>query len=193
MTLCLATNNAHKIQEIQAKLGNQFHLISLADIGCTEELPETTGTIPGNSQQKARYVFDKFHVSCLADDSGLEIDALGGAPGVDSAYYAGPQRSHADNIQKVLAEMQGQSQRSARFRTVLTLITTSGTHAFEGILPGNLLEQPRGSNGFGYDPIFQPDGITQTLGELSLEEKNKISHRARAIDQLVNFLQSNSL
>lgn len=193
MTLCLATRNAHKLEEIRAKLGNRFRLISLDDVGCTEELPETTDTIPGNSLQKAQYVFQHYRVACVADDSGLEIDALAGAPGVHSAYYAGPQRSHEDNIQKVLGELRNTTQRSAQFRTVLTLVTANGMQVFEGILRGNILHEPRGKNGFGYDPIFQPEGIDLSLAQLSLEEKNKISHRARAIEKLVSYFQTNSL
>lgn len=193
MTLCLATRNTHKLEEIRAKLGNRFRLISLDDVGCTEELPETTDTIPGNSLQKAQYVFQYYRVACVADDSGLEIDALAGAPGVHSAYYAGPQRSHEDNIQKVLGEMRNTTHRSAQFRTVLTLVTANGIQVFEGILRGDILHEPRGKNGFGYDPIFQPDGIDLSLAQLSLEEKNKISHRARAIEKLVSYFQTNSL
>lgn len=193
MTLCLATRNTHKLEEIRAKLGNRFRLISLDDVGCTEELPETTDTIPGNSLQKAQFVFEHYNVACVADDSGLEIDALGGAPGVHSAYYAGPQRSHEDNIQKVLGEMRNTTHRSAQFRTVLTLVTANGIQVFEGILRGNILHEPRGKNGFGYDPIFQPEGIDLSLAQLSLEEKNKISHRARAIEKLVSYFQTNSL
>lgn len=193
MTLCLATRNTHKLEEIRAKLGNRFRLISLDDVGCTEELPETTDTIPGNSLQKAQYVFQHYRVACVADDSGLEIDALGGAPGVHSACYAGPQRSHEDNIQKVLGEMRNTTHRSAQFRTVLTLVTDNGIQEFEGILRGDILREPRGKNGFGYDPIFQPDGIDLSLAQLSLEEKNKISHRARAIEKLVSYFQTNSL
>lgn len=193
MTLCLATRNTHKLEEIRAKLGNRFRLISLDDVGCTEELPETTDTIPGNSLQKAQFVFEHYNVACVADDSGLEIDALGGAPGVHSAYYAGPQRSHEDNIQKVLGELRKTSNRSAQFRTVLTLVTANGMQVFEGILRGNILHEPRGKNGFGYDPIFQPEGTDLSLAQLSLEEKNKISHRARAIEKLVSYFQTNSL
>lgn len=193
MTLCLATRNTHKLEEIRAKLGNRFRLISLDDVGSTEELPETTDTIPGNSLQKAQYVFQHYRVACVADDSGLEIDALAGAPGVHSAYYAGPQRSHEDNIQKVLGEMRNTTHRSAQFRTVLTLVTANGIQVFEGILRGNILHEPRGKNGFGYDPIFQPEGIDLSLAQLSLEEKNKISHRARAIEKLVSYFQTNSL
>lgn len=193
MTLCLATRNAHKLEEIRAKLGNRFRLISLDDVGCTEELPETTDTISGNSLQKAQFVFEHYNVACVADDSGLEIDALGGAPGVHSAYYAGPQRSHEDNIQKVLGELRNTTQRSAQFRTVLTLVTANGMQVFEGILRGNILHEPRGKNGFGYDPIFQPEGINLSLAQLSMEEKNEISHRARAIEKLVSYFQTNSL
>jgi len=193
MTLCLATRNTHKLEEIRAKLGNRFRLISLDDVGCTEELPETTDRIPGNSLQKAQYVFQHYRVACVADDSGLEIDALAGAPGVHSACYAGPQRSHEDNIQKVLGEMQNTTHRSAQFRTVLTLVTANGIQVFEGILRGNILHEPRGKNGFGYDPIFQPEGTNLSLAQLSMEEKNEISHRARAIEKLVSYFQTNSL
>jgi XTP/dITP diphosphohydrolase len=189
-SVCLATNNAHKITEIRAKLGHRFQLLSLADIGCHEELPETTDTIPGNSRQKAEYVYRTYGIACVADDSGLEIEALGGAPGVHSAYYAGPQRSHADNIQRVLRELAGNPHRVAQFRTVLTWISARGTEVFEGVLPGTIIDQPRGTNGFGYDPIFVPLGYTQTLAELSLEEKNSISHRALAVQKFANFLSS---
>lgn len=188
--ICLATNNAHKIEEIQAKLGHRFRLLSLAEVGCHEELPETTGTIPGNSQQKAMYVFSKYGIACVADDSGLEISFLNGAPGVHSAYYAGPQRSHADNIKRVLQELHGAPNREARFRTVLTWASAGGVRQFEGVLPGCIIDQPRGSHGFGYDPIFLPEGDTRTLAELSMEEKNAISHRAQAVQKWVNFLSS---
>lgn len=189
-SICLATNNAHKVEEIRAKLGHRFRLLSLAEIGCQEELPETTDTIPGNSKQKAEYVFAKYGIDCIADDSGLEIAHLNGAPGVHSAYYAGPERSHAANIQRVLLELRGVANRAAQFRTVLTWASALGTRQFEGILPGSIIDQPRGTNGFGYDPIFLPDGYTRTLAELSLDEKNAMSHRAQAVQKLVKFLSS---
>jgi XTP/dITP diphosphohydrolase len=189
-SICLATNNAHKIEEIRAILGARFQLLSLADIGCTEELPETADTIPGNSRQKAEYVFHRYQVACVADDSGLEIGALSDAPGVHSAYYGGSQRSHAANIQRVLSELAGNPRRAARFRTVLTWVSAQRTEVFEGILKGTIIDEPRGGNGFGYDPIFLPEGYTRTLAELSPAEKNAMSHRAQAVQKFAKFLSS---
>ncbi|RYF61348.1 MAG: RdgB/HAM1 family non-canonical purine NTP pyrophosphatase, partial [Cytophagaceae bacterium] len=188
-----ATNNAHKLEEVAAALGNAFPLRTLRDIGCTDELPETTGTIPGNSHQKAKYVFDHFGVACFADDTGLEVDALNGEPGVDSAYYAGEPRDNERNKALLLKNLEGETNRRAQFRSVFTLVyrTDSGEiveHQFEGIVTGTILTSPRGEGGFGYDPLFLPDGYTQTFGELPLSEKNKISHRARALEKLVAFL-----
>ncbi|MBX2896651.1 MAG: non-canonical purine NTP diphosphatase [Cyclobacteriaceae bacterium] len=190
MTLCFATNNTHKVKEIQALLGNSFNLQSLNDIGCTEELAEDQDTIEGNSLQKAQYVFDHYQVACFADDTGLEVEALKGAPGVYSARYAGTQRNADDNMQLLLKNLQGKDNLSARFRTVITLITPTGTHQFEGILNGTITFDKRGTQGFGYDPVFVPDGYKQTLAEFNLEEKNKISHRARAVEKLVLFLKA---
>ena len=189
MELCFATNNLHKIQEVQAILSGRYTILSLADIGCTEELLEEHDTIPGNSFQKADYVFRTYNVSCFADDSGLEIEALDGAPGVHSAYFAGPQRSHQDNMNLVLSKLNNTDNRKAHFRTVITLVTPSITQQFEGILRGMILTEKRGAGGFGYDPIFLPDGYSKTLAEMSAEEKNQISHRARAIAQLIEFLK----
>jgi XTP/dITP diphosphohydrolase len=195
-TLCFATNNAHKLDEVAAALGSSdtFRLQTLGEIGCTDELPETTGTIPGNSRQKARYVFEHFHISCFADDTGLEVEALGGEPGVDSAIYAGLPRSSERNMAKLLANLADQPNRRAQFRSVFTLVEAGpGGEAieqqFEGIVTGTLLTAPRGTGGFGYDPLFVPDGYTQTFAELPLAEKNKISHRARALAGLVTYLQ----
>jgi XTP/dITP diphosphohydrolase len=195
--LCFATNNGHKLEEVAAALGGAgtFALQTLADIGCSDELPETTGTIPGNSRQKARYVFDHFGVACFADDTGLEVEALGGEPGVDSAIYAGEPRSSERNMAKLLANLEGQPNRRAQFRSVFTLVEANAQgeaveHQFEGIVTGTLLTAPRGTGGFGYDPLFVPDGYTQTFAELPLSEKNKISHRARALAGLVGYLQS---
>jgi XTP/dITP diphosphohydrolase len=188
MELCFATNNLHKIQEVQAILSGRYTILSLADIGCTEELLEEHDTIPGNSFQKADYVFRTYNVSCFADDSGLEIEALDGAPGVHSAYFAGPQRSHQDNMNLVLSKLNNTDNRKAQFRTVITLVTTSITKQFEGILRGMILTEKRGTGGFGYDPIFLPDGYSKTLAEMGAEEKNQISHRAKAIGKLVDFL-----
>lgn len=195
MKLCFATNNAHKLEEVAAALGDGFPLRTLHEIGCTDELPETTGTIPGNSRQKARYVFDHFGADCFADDTGLEVEALNGEPGVDSAYYAGEPRDNERNKALLLKNLTGETNRRAQFRSVFTLVyrTNAGEvaeHQFEGIVTGTILTAPRGNGGFGYDPLFLPDGHTQTFGELPLSEKNKISHRARALTGLVAFLKN---
>ena len=189
MKLCFATNNLHKIQEVQAVVGNSISLVSLQDIGCFEELPEEQTTIEGNSLQKAQYVFEKFNIACFADDSGLEVEALNGEPGVYSAMYAGQQRSHSDNIDKLLASLSGIGNRNAHFKTVITLIKDSQIHQFTGLLNGEILTERRGTNGFGYDPVFVPAGYQLSLAEITLEEKNKISHRAKAIQQLIEFLK----
>ncbi len=194
MELCFATNNQHKLAEVQAALGDAFTLKTLHDIGCTDELPETSGTISGNSRQKAEYIWKHFGIPCFADDSGLEVDALNGEPGVDSAFYSG-QRDAAANIQKVLTNLAGQTNRKARFITVFTLIlhdrdTGPVEHQFEGIFEGQIIEAPRGTNGFGYDPIFLPNGYERTLAELSMDEKNQISHRSRALAKMVAYLRS---
>ncbi len=186
----MATNNRHKAQEIAQLMGDSFELVTLQDIGCHEELAEEQDTIAGNSFQKADYVFRNYGIAVFADDSGLEVEALNGAPGVNSAYYAGPQKSFADNVALLLKNMRGVSNRSASFVTVITLISAAGTHQFEGRLKGTILTEPRGTGGFGYDPVFLPDGFGNTLAEMSLEEKNKISHRSIAIAQLVKHLKS---
>ncbi len=189
MEICFATNNAHKLEEVQALLGNTFRIKSLKDIGCREELPEERDTLEGNSSQKAEYVFQKYKVDCFADDSGLEVDALKGDPGVDSAHYAGPQRNHDDNMNLLLENLADNLNRKARFRTVITLIVSGDVHQFEGIVTGTILKEKRGQGGFGYDPVFLPDGFSKTLAEMSMEEKNRISHRARAIQKLTEFLK----
>jgi XTP/dITP diphosphohydrolase len=191
--LCFATNNAHKIDEVRAILGPDFPLSSLFQIGCFEELKEDQSTLEGNSFQKAEFVFNNFGVGCFADDTGLEIEALQGEPGVYSARYAGPQRNANDNMDLVLDKLSNKNNRKARFRTVITLITSEGTRQFEGIVNGKIIEAKRGSGGFGYDPIFIPEGYTKTLAEMSMEEKNSISHRAQAIDKLVRFLKSETI
>ena len=187
--LCFATNNQHKIQEVRTYLGSDFRLSGLEEIGCTVELPEEQTTLEGNSFQKAEYVFKNFGVSCFADDTGLEVEALQGAPGVYSARYAGGQRSASDNMQLLLDNLAGVQNRSARFRTVITLITPTLTRQFEGIVMGQIINDHRGSGGFGYDPLFLPDGYNKTLAEMSMEEKNAISHRARAMHKLVEYLK----
>lgn len=189
MKLCFATNNIHKVKEIQALLGNSFTLLSLADIGCAEELAEDQDTLECNSLQKAQYVFDNYNVACFADDTGLEVETLHGEPGVYSARYAGAQRNSTDNIELLLRNLHGKENLKARFRTVVTLITEKGTHQFEGILNGAITFELRGTQGFGYDPVFVAEGYAQTLAELDLSEKNKISHRARAVQKLVLFLK----
>lgn len=187
-TLCIATNNAHKVEEIRAQLGSFFLLKKLEDIGCYEELPETQATIEGNSIQKAKYVFDNYGVACFADDTGLEVEALDGEPGVYSARYAGPQRNSEDNIQLLLAKLQGKQNRKARFKTVITLAEADGISIFEGIVNGVIIFEKRGSMGFGYDPVFQPDGFDRTFAEMSIGEKGEISHRGRALKKLIDFL-----
>ncbi len=191
MQLCFATNNAHKLKEIKALLGETFSLKTLQEIGCNEELPETTDTIEGNSAQKAEYVWEHYHVNCFADDSGLEIEALNGAPGVHSAYYSG-ERNHARNIERVLRELANETNRKARFKTVITLTLSGKSHSFEGVVEGIIIDTPRGTDGFGYDPIFVPEGHEQTFAEMTLEQKSKISHRSRAFAKLVLFLQNYS-
>ena len=188
MELCFATNNKHKLEEVRFAVGGNFIILSLEDIHCFEELPETRDTLEGNALQKAEYVFDKYHVPCFADDSGLEVDALNGAPGVYSARYAGPQRDHNDNIDLLLKNLHGQPNRLAKFRTVIALLGFNGKHLFDGAVDGQIIHTRKGTQGFGYDPVFVPKGYTQTFAEMSLAEKNTLSHRAKAIAKLVAFL-----
>ncbi len=189
-TLCFATNNPNKLAEIQGLLGQQFLLQTLKEIGCEEEIPETHDTIPENSRQKAAHVWTHYQVDNFADDSGLIIPALNGEPGVHSAYYAGPQRSAADNIRLVLEKLQAKDDRSASFLTVITLVVQGVYHTFEGRVDGRILPVARGGNGFGYDPIFVPDGTDKTFAEMAMAEKARISHRARAFVKLTRFLRS---
>jgi XTP/dITP diphosphohydrolase len=191
MKLCFATNNEHKLSEVKAILNGKFQILSLKEIGCLEELPETTGTIAGNSVQKAEYVYSNYKIDCFADDSGLEVPTLDNAPGVDSAMYAGPQRSHSDNIDLLLKNLHGSRSRKARFVTIITLMASAQQFQFEGILEGSIDEEKRGANGFGYDPVFVPKGYDRTLAQMTMDQKNQISHRAKAIEKLVSFLESN--
>lgn len=191
MTLCFATNNQHKIEEVSRLLGNNLKIKSLQAIGCYEELLENQSTIEGNSLQKAKYVFEKYGMPCFADDSGLEIDALNGEPGVHSAYYSGS-RDFDSNIALVLKKLNGISQRKAQFKTVITLISANIQQQFEGVLRGTIIFEKKGTNGFGYDPIFMPDGYNKTLAEFTIDEKNKISHRSVAWKALINFLTTTS-
>jgi XTP/dITP diphosphohydrolase len=189
MRLCFATNNKHKIKEIEALLGSSYQLLSLEDIGCDVELPEDQDTLEGNSLQKAQYVYAHFQVDCFADDTGLEVTALNGAPGVYSARYAGPEKDTTANMALLLKNLGGKSDRSAQFRTVITLILGGRQIQFEGIVKGKIAEHHHGEKGFGYDPIFIPEGYSKTFAEMSQEEKNKISHRGLAIQKLVKYLR----
>jgi XTP/dITP diphosphohydrolase len=189
MKLVFATNNQHKLQELQAMLGNHFELLSLTEIGCDEEIPEEQPTLEGNARQKAFYIYQKYGLPCFADDTGLEIEALNGEPGVFSARYAGEEKSSEANMNKVLDKMSKINHRDARFRTVISLVINNRETQFEGIVNGKILHQKRGSSGFGYDPIFQPAGQELSFAEMSLPEKNKISHRGRAVSKLVDYLK----
>ncbi|WP_201977309.1 RdgB/HAM1 family non-canonical purine NTP pyrophosphatase [Hymenobacter rubidus] len=188
--LCFASNNAHKLDEIRPLLPASIELLSLADIGCHEELPETQDTLEGNARQKAEYVRQHYGVACFADDTGLEVTALNGEPGVYSARYAGPQRRAEDNVAKLLHELRGAADRSARFRTVVALAGADGSvHEFAGEVAGRITETASGTGGFGYDPIFVPlEGDGRTFAGMSGTEKNRISHRARAVAGLLAFL-----
>jgi XTP/dITP diphosphohydrolase len=186
--IVFATNNANKIREVQEMLGEAYVFKNLAEIGCTEELPETTHTIEGNARQKARYVWSHYGKNCFSEDTGLEVDALGGEPGVHTAYYAGPQRDPKANMAKVLEGLGDEAQRSARFRTVIALIIDGKEWVFEGVVEGNISHKPQGEGGFGYDPIFCPEGQSLTFAEIPAAEKHQISHRARAMQKLQAFL-----
>lgn len=196
MKIVFATNNKNKLSEIREILGNTIEVLSLNDIGCDVDIPETAGTLEGNALQKAQYVYDHYHLNCFADDTGLEVEALHGAPGVYSARYAGGEGHDSEaNMAKLLANLKNEENRKARFRTVIALILDEGekgkeTQSFEGIVNGTIIHEKRGSEGFGYDPIFQPDGYSHTFAELGLDIKNQISHRARAVRQLADFLLS---
>ena len=187
-TLVFATNNLHKLEEVRDILGGSFRIASLKEIGCTDDIPETADTLEGNSLQKARYVKEKFGYDCFADDTGLEVEALGGAPGVFSARYAGPGHDSEANMQKLLKELEGKTNRQAQFRTVVALILEGREYTFEGIVRGTILTERRGTAGFGYDPVFVPEGYAETFAEMGSEEKNRISHRARAVQKLADFL-----
>jgi XTP/dITP diphosphohydrolase len=190
MKLVFATNNAHKAKEVSEILGSSFEILSLKDINCNEDIPETQETIEGNAAQKSFYVYDKFGANCFADDTGLEIEALNGEPGVYSARYAGKACNFDDNINKVLLKMKGIKNRKAQFKTVFSLVIDGKELQFEGIVKGTILESRRGENGFGYDPIFLPDGFDKTFAEMNSEEKNKISHRGIATIKLAEYLKS---
>ncbi len=186
--IVFATNNAHKLQEVSEILEDKIQIMNLKDIHCEEEIPETSDTIEGNAYQKANYIYEHYHVDCFADDTGLEVEALNGAPGVYSARYAGPQHNSKDNIRKLLTDMQDIKNRNAQFRTAIVLILDGKMHLFEGTIKGTIIRSERGSGGFGYDSVFVPDGFEKTFAELGEEIKNKISHRAIATKKLVKFL-----
>ncbi len=212
--IVFATNNAHKLAEIREMLaGTGIEILSLADIGCHDDIPETSGTIEGNALQKAMYVYDKYNADCFADDTGLEVHALGGEPGVYSARYAGGEGHDSEaNMAKLLSRLDGKDDRRARFRTVIALATSDGVpeglarpsrpgdeagrgaavKMFEGIVNGEITTERRGGEGFGYDPVFRPDGCAETFAEMGHEEKNKISHRARAVAKLVEYIKKRS-
>jgi XTP/dITP diphosphohydrolase len=188
MQLVFASNNKNKIQEIQALIPSDFHILSLDDIGCTEEIPETADTIEGNAILKANYVTHNYGYPCFADDTGLEVEALNGAPGVYSARYAGEQKSAEDNMNKLLHELHQVSNRKANFKTIICLNINGSQHLFTGIINGEITTEKIGANGFGYDPIFIADGTNKTFAELSMQEKASISHRGIAVAQLLAFL-----
>ncbi len=191
MDLIFATHNRHKVSEVQAMLPAGIHVRSLSDLGCDEDIPETADTLQGNALQKAQFVHERYHCNCFADDTGLEIDALDGRPGVYSARYAGEGCSFDDNVRKVLAELENVplEQRTARFRTVVALILDGRTYFFEGKVEGLMTLERHGVEGFGYDPIFLPEGYGQTFAEMDASEKNRISHRGRAMAKMVGFLE----
>ena len=189
MKIVFATNNEHKLSEIRSILGDNFEVLSLKDIGCDVDIPETGTTLEENALIKAQYIFDHYHVDVFADDTGLEVDALNGAPGVYSARYAGGEGHDSEaNMAKLLKELGENNNRKARFRTVIALIQQGKIHEFEGIVNGEIIRERRGGEGFGYDPIFQPDGYDQTFAELGTDVKNHISHRARATQKLADYL-----
>jgi XTP/dITP diphosphohydrolase len=189
MDLVFATNNQHKLLEINTILNNTFRILSLKDINCSDEIPETGDTLEANASQKARYIYNKYNINCFADDTGLEITALSNAPGVYSARYAGEERSAEQNMAKVLLELKGKANRKAQFRTVISLIIDGAEMLFEGVVKGSIIENERGGKGFGYDPIFVPDGYDETFAEMDISVKNKISHRANAVNKLSAYLK----
>lgn len=187
--LVFSTNNEHKLEEVRAKLSKYYQIISLKDLGDDTDVPETGDTLEENAMIKANYLWDTYHLNCFADDTGLEVEALDNAPGVYSARYAGEQKNSEDNVVKLLKELEGKENRRARFRTVIALIMDGKRYLFQGTVEGIITTSPKGTSGFGYDPVFQPDGYDKTFAELTLEDKNSISHRAKAVEQLVLFLR----
>lgn len=188
MKIVFATNNQNKVTEVQALLPDSIQLLSLKDIKCFEDIPETQETIAGNALQKANYVYDNYGYACFADDTGLEVDALNGAPGIYSARYAGPEKDAENNMQKLLRELSEKESRLAHFKTVIALVGVSDTITFEGICKGAITHKKHGEQGFGYDPIFKPHGYQETFAQMPLSTKNTIGHRGKAVKQLIAFL-----
>lgn len=189
MKLVFATNNRHKLQEVRAIVGDRVEILSLSDIGCNDDIPETADTLQGNALIKARYINEKYGVDCFADDTGLEVEALGGAPGVYSARYVGEECDSEANMQKLLHNLTGKSERSAQFRTVIALIINGDEKLFNGVVKGRISTEKLGDSGFGYDPIFIPEGFSESFAQMSAEQKNSISHRFRATEKLSNYLK----
>lgn len=190
MKILFATNNAHKLAEVQAVLGDAYTLVTPRDCGVTEEIPEEQETLEGNASQKAHYLHDRTGLDCFADDTGLEVEALGGAPGVHSARYATDGHDFAANNRLLLKNLQGVGNRRARFRTVIALILNGEEHLFEGVVEGRIIDHETGHEGFGFDPLFVPDGCERTFAEMSAAEKNAISHRGRAVRKLAEYLHA---
>lgn len=191
--MIFATHNKHKLHEVSHLIGQQYQLICLDDAGITEDIPETASTLEGNAKLKARYVFEKTGSNVFADDTGLEVEALDGAPGVISARYAGPDSNAANNLKKLMQAMNGITNRKARFRTVICLIKDGKEYLFEGTVEGHIAHETAGIEGFGYDPVFIPDGYSETFAQMPLSLKNTISHRSRAMQKLIGFLKSESI
>jgi len=192
MKLIFATHNQHKLQEIKLLLPKSIELVSLTDLNVTKDIPETGDTLKDNALIKAKYIYKRFGLDCFADDSGLEVEALNGAPGVYSARYAGLQKSDADNNQKLLAELKDKSNRNACFKTVISLYFNGNIHFFDGIIHGTIQLEIQGTQGFGYDPLFKPNSYNKTFAQMSTDEKSKISHRGLAVNKLVDFLSANT-
>jgi XTP/dITP diphosphohydrolase len=188
--LIFATNNPHKLEEIRNAVGKQFTILSLSDIGFMDDIPETAETLEGNASLKSNYIFQRYKKDCFADDTGLEVDALNGKPGVHSARYSGPGHDHQKNIEKLLFELKGEKSRQARFRTVISLILDGKETIFEGIVNGKIAKEKHGDKGFGYDPVFIPEGFTKSFAETDLLEKNELSHRGKAIRKLLAYLKT---
>ena len=191
MKIVFATNNMNKLKEVQALLPSSISLVSLKEINCLEDIPETSDTIEGNALQKANYVLENYNVPCFADDTGLEVDALNGAPGVFSARYAGIEKNANKNMDKLLTELKNSENRNAQFKTVIALVGLSDNKTFEGICEGEITTKRYGNEGFGYDPIFKPKNYEVTFAQMPLATKNKIGHRGKAVQQLINYLNTN--